>query len=194
MGEERTLPRVRTNGLVVKELPDETLIYDVETNTAFCLNKAATVIMNACDGRSTIADAQRELRQHAGSEVDSGLIWNTVEEFRRRDLLTGSAGPFTQELVPRRALLKQAAALGVAVPIVMALAAPPALHAASTCLSVGKTCVVLQQPPCCPNLACVPNLPAENGTFWCQPSQALRPTSVPLDPNAPPDITINGLK
>jgi hypothetical protein len=194
MGDDRILPRVRTNGLVIKELPDETLIYDVESNTAFCLNKAATVIMNACDGRATIADTRRAVQKDTGSPIEDDLIWNTVEEFRQRNLLADAAEPFTQKLVPRRTLLKQAAALGVAVPVVMALAAPPALHAASTCRTQNQGCVLGQPPPCCPNLACVPNLPAENGTFWCQPSQPTVPGSVPLDPNAPPDIQINGFR
>ena len=192
MGEDRTLPRVRTNGLVIKELPDETLIYDVETSTAFCLNLPAAVIMNACNGANTVEDAQTMLAQRLGSSVGTELIWNTIEEFRRRDLLAEATEPFAEKLVPRRTLLKQAAAFGAAVPVVMALVAPPALHAASTCLSQGQTCVPLQQPVCCPNLVCVPN-PQTETTSWCQP-QNTRPTSVPLDPNAPPDITINGLR
>jgi len=195
MGDDQALPRVKTSGLVVKELGDETLIYDVETNTAICLNASASVIMNACDGVATVADAQRSLLKKVGSSIDRDLVWNTVEEFRRRNLLADvHTAPFSKKPTSRRTLIKQAAALGVAVPIVMALAAPPALHAASACLTTGQTCVLGQAPLCCANLVCVPNLPAENGTFWCQPAAPGAPITVPLEPNAPHDITINGVK
>ncbi|MFL6375549.1 MAG: hypothetical protein ACJ73D_12850 [Pyrinomonadaceae bacterium] len=187
MGDDRILPRVKTSGLVIKELADETLIYDVDTNTAFCLNAPAAVIMGACDGRSTVADAQRFLAEKAGSAVDDDLIWNTVEEFRRRNLLAdGHTVPFSEKHVSRRTLLKQAAALRVALPIVMVLAAPPALHAASACIAVGQSCQQGSGLPCCAGLTCF----LTEGTFGtCQPTA---PISVPVDPNSPPTITIDG--
>lgn len=191
MGKERTLPRVKTTGLVLKELVDETLIYDVETNTAICLNMAATVIMSACDGRSTVDDAKLSLVEKGGPSIDDELVWNTVEEFRRRNLLADvHTAPFSEKQVSRRTLLRQAAALGIAVPIVMALAAPPALHAASACLTAGQTCVPAQLPFCCQNLACLVNIQTEG--FTCQSVLPVAPVTVPLDPNAPPDVTING--
>ena len=37
-------PRARTEGLVVTELPDELLVYDLERHRAYCLNPTAALV------------------------------------------------------------------------------------------------------------------------------------------------------
>ena len=37
-------PRARTEGLVVTELPDELLVYDLERHRAHCLNPTAALV------------------------------------------------------------------------------------------------------------------------------------------------------
>ena len=48
------LPRARIDGLVIKELPNETLVYDLERDEAHCLNQAAALVWKHCDGKTTI--------------------------------------------------------------------------------------------------------------------------------------------
>src|SRR5713226_2070068 len=48
---ERGLPCARREGLVIQELPDELLVYDLERHRAHCLNPAAVLVWNHCDGR-----------------------------------------------------------------------------------------------------------------------------------------------
>ena len=38
------LPRAHTDGLVIKELPNETLVYDLKTDEAHCLNQTAALV------------------------------------------------------------------------------------------------------------------------------------------------------
>ena len=38
------LPRARTSELIVKELPDETLVYDLANDKAHCLNHTAALV------------------------------------------------------------------------------------------------------------------------------------------------------
>ncbi|MBV9240938.1 MAG: hypothetical protein JO314_02925 [Acidobacteria bacterium] len=186
MGDNRKLPKIKTAGLVVKELPEETLIYDTETNMAFCLNAAATIIMNRCDGDSTAEDVQAELSKKLSSDVDDRYIWLAVEQFRRHNVLADvHTEPFVAATVSRRKMIRQAAALGVAIPIISALVVPSAVHAASLCLQLNAACTPGQQPACCIGLTCTV---VGEGHFCLNPPGL----SVPIKPNAPPDIKING--
>ena len=54
-------PLARNEGLVIKELPDELLIYDTETDRAHCLNETAAFVWLRCDGRKSLAEITREL-------------------------------------------------------------------------------------------------------------------------------------
>ena len=45
------VPVARKQGLVVQEMPDEVLIYDLDTNKAHCLNQTAAFVWKSCDGK-----------------------------------------------------------------------------------------------------------------------------------------------
>ncbi|HJZ82776.1 MAG TPA: PqqD family peptide modification chaperone [Pyrinomonadaceae bacterium] len=47
------LPRARSENLVIRELDDETLVYDMERDEAHCLNQTAALVWQRCDGRTT---------------------------------------------------------------------------------------------------------------------------------------------
>ncbi|MBA3352846.1 MAG: PqqD family protein, partial [Blastocatellia bacterium] len=49
-------PIARKNGLVVQEVPDEVLVYDLETNKAHCLNQSAAMIWRSCDGKNSVSE------------------------------------------------------------------------------------------------------------------------------------------
>jgi hypothetical protein len=53
--EKDHLARKRKQGLVIKELPDEVLVYDLDRNKAHCLNHSAAEVWERCDGRTTAA-------------------------------------------------------------------------------------------------------------------------------------------
>jgi hypothetical protein len=44
------LPQARTEGLTVRELAEETLVYDKERHKAHCLNRTAACVWKHCDG------------------------------------------------------------------------------------------------------------------------------------------------
>jgi hypothetical protein len=50
------LPRMRAYALVIDDLPDEVLVYDLERHQAHCLNHTAALVWRACDGN--LAPAQ----------------------------------------------------------------------------------------------------------------------------------------
>jgi hypothetical protein len=50
---KRRMPLVRTVDLVIQELGQEILVYDLTCNKAHCLNRAAALVWRRCDGRSS---------------------------------------------------------------------------------------------------------------------------------------------
>ena len=54
------LPKAKLDNVVVQSLNDETLIYNLTTNQAFCLNETAAKVFNACDGKTTFDELKEQ--------------------------------------------------------------------------------------------------------------------------------------
>ncbi len=48
------VPIARKEGLVIQEMPEEVLVYDLDTNKAHCLNQTAAFVWKSCDGKNSI--------------------------------------------------------------------------------------------------------------------------------------------
>ncbi len=156
MKNETKLPFLRTENLVVKELPNELLIYDLEKNKAFCLNETARLIMDECDGKTSIGDAVASLNRKLKSNLSEEMIWMVVEQFKKSNFLKGDYEiPIETTKVTRRKILQSAATLGIALPIVTSLVAPTAAHAQSGCPGNGQPCQINGGGECCENLICI---------------------------------------
>jgi hypothetical protein len=81
------LPRSRTDNLVIRELDDETLVYDTERSEAHCLNQTAALVWKQCDGKTTAAQAAQFLQSSLNMVVDADLIWLAVKQLERFDLV-----------------------------------------------------------------------------------------------------------
>ena len=156
--EPQTRPRARDDRLVVRELPDEVLVYDLESHAAHCLNHTAALVWQHCDGERTVADIATALEPELG-EVDDEVVWLALEELWKRELLQGE--PEEGSGISRATLLKRVGvgAAAFSLPAIASLAAPTAAHAVS-CLQQGAGCTGVVT-PCCPGTACI------GGT--CQP-------------------------
>ena len=141
-------PQARQDGLVVRELPDEVLVYDLEKHEAHCLNGTAALVWKACDGSRTPA----QLATHLSLEED--IVWLGLEELWKRQLLQGERTPVREGAISRSDMLKRVGvgAAVISLPAVVSLVAPTAAHAV-TCLNTGGACTVTTQ--CCPNLQCI---------------------------------------
>jgi hypothetical protein len=145
---------------VVRELPDETLVFDLRTNKAHCLNQAAALVWRLCDGRTDPAALAAALRDELGVPDGEAAARLALEQLSRRGLLerpVEAAAP--AERIGRREALRKLAVLG-ALPLVMTVAARHASAATSLCLTGD---------PCRPlglmiNRVCVPTAPAPQGT------------------------------
>ena len=143
MKNSTALPHARTKDLVVRELGDETLIYDLTNDRAHCLNGTAAFIWKSCDGKTTAAKTAREMGKALRVPADTGVVWLALEELERIDLLENYKKPVDGNLVSRRTLMLKYAPAALALPVIMSISAPTAAQAAS--------CVC---PNCCPGFRC----------------------------------------
>lgn len=143
------LPRALKDNLVIRELDDETLVYDTERDEAHCLNYAAAQVWKLCDGKTTPAQASRVLQSQLDAKIDTDFVWLAVKQLQKFHLVEREA---KSPSVSRRDLVLKYAPLALALPVIMSISAPtPAL--AASCRPGGASCTSTSQ--CCPGLSCV---------------------------------------
>ena len=137
----RKLPTARQERLVVQELPEETLIYDLDRDKAHCLNQTAAFIWKHCDGRTTIAMAHQRLEEMFGAPVDEEMIWLALDQLEKFDLLQERIiRPHGMDLLSRRSVMRSMGiAAVIAVPLITSIVAPT-VQAASSCAQNGESC------------------------------------------------------
>ena len=75
-------PRARRGGLVVRDLPGETVVYDRDSHQAHCLNRTAALVFRNADGRRTVGDLARLLATETGAGVDHDVVRATLDRLR----------------------------------------------------------------------------------------------------------------
>jgi hypothetical protein len=147
--------RARHDDLVIRELPDELLVYDTETHDAHCLNETAAFIWRQCDGKTSVPEIAQRLSAKTETDVDEELVWGALEDLWKRQLLVGESAPARERTMSRGQLVRRAAIVAaVSVPVVTSIVAPKAAQAAS-CLGPGAACDGAT--PCCSTgLPCPP--------------------------------------
>jgi hypothetical protein len=121
-------PRARADGLIVRELVDEVIIFDTGRNKAHCLNETAAVVWQHCDGETSVADMAVIVSQETGVVTTTDTIWFALGElssdYLLEEMLERPKG------LSRRQLLKVGVA-AAAVPLVSSIAAPSVLASQS---------------------------------------------------------------
>lgn len=154
-------PIARKNGLVIQEMPDEVLVYDLDTNKAISLNETAATVWRLCTGKNSVADIARRLGgRKAGAETEK-VVMLALDQLNEKDLLltrfvTGFEGK------TRREVLKQVGfATALALPVV-AMLSFPSVSLGATCLASGcnTSAGCLAGEICCPSTI-------NPGTFEC---------------------------
>jgi hypothetical protein len=162
-------PTARQEQLIVRELEDETLVYDLVRDEAHCLNQTAALVWKHCDGRKTGAQiaalldnqlkaAQSTARTSVGSrvveqfeslQVAEEVVWMALAQLRRKRLLTERMPrASTATRISRREMAHRLAqAMAIALPLVTTIAAPRPASAASC----SPTCDDPLGTDCCPS-------------------------------------------
>ena len=150
-------PRARQDGLVVRVLEDEVLVYELDEHKAHCLNDTAARVWKRCDGKSTAADIARSLAEELGEPVDEGVVWLALGELWKLHLLEGEAQPAENGISRKQFVRKAGLAAAVTLPVVSSLAVPSAAMAV-TGVPCGQPCTVGGIPCAAPCNACVNNV------------------------------------
>ncbi len=165
------IPTARREGLIVRELEDETLVYDLERDAAHCLNQTVALVWKHCDGLTTVAEitkvlngelraTQSDTKTSAHAQVDEQLVWLALSQLRRKRLLreriirTRSMPRISRREMAHR--LAQAAVL--ALPLITSIATPRPASAASCSPNCGVPPTAECCPAGCPCTASNPNI------------------------------------
>lgn len=152
MAQNVSLPLKRQEGLLVKTVQDEMVVYDTNNAQANCLNQTAALVWEYADGNTSVSELARKVEAKLGTPVDERIVWYALDQLHNKNLMEGTLEqPQTFRNLSRRDLLKRAALVGalVAIPTVISITAPSAIEAA-TCLSSGSACASGTQ--CCSSI------------------------------------------
>jgi hypothetical protein len=151
------LPVARKENLVVQELSEELLVYDLRRNKALCLNQTAKLILEQCDGKTTFREAAEHIKGKTKAEISDEIFWVALEQLKKNNLLNESQMLAEIPKVSRRDLMRSGLALSLALPLITSLVAPSAVQAQSgACTPAGDICSVdlNGMDNCCPQLSC----------------------------------------
>jgi hypothetical protein len=150
----RSFPKTRAEGLIVEELDDEVLVYDIDRNRAHCLNSTAGRIWKLCNGRRTVGDIARQLDTEIHKRegitrlehdihnivATEELVWLALAQLSRDHLLAEELpAPRITSISRREALRRVGIGAAIAVPIVASITAPTAVQA-GTCGHTNSNC------------------------------------------------------
>ena len=153
-------PIARKKSLIIKELPNETLVYDLETDKAHCLNETAARVWKNCDGRQTVAQLRELTEKETNSRVPEEMVWLALDQLEQFKLLeTPVSQPPQISGMSRRQMIRLAGTAAIAVPVIISIVAPSAAQAQSLA-PPGACC---QNPSSCASGSCNQN-PVCTGT------------------------------
>ncbi len=137
-------PLARTTDLVVREVGDEVLVYDLVHHNAFCLNRLAGAVWKLSDGRSPVGQIAQAVSRQLGATIPESVVWPVIHQLGRDHLLAYCIPVPSSRRQHLRSLGTAAAAT---IPVVASLSVPKAAEAAS-CIPQGSLCSP-GGPPCC---------------------------------------------
>lgn len=145
-------PVARKNDLVVQEVTDEVLVYDLSSNKAHCLNETAAMVWKSCDGSNSVTDIAKLIGTDKGGHISDDLVWLAIDQLSENNLLekqieSNFAGQSRRDVIKKIGL---AAVIGL--PLVASLTAPQNAMAAVSCNCADIT--ACQAQPNCPQRAC----------------------------------------
>ena len=145
-------PVARNTGLVIQEVPDEVLVYDMETNKAHCLNKTAALVWKSCDGTRNVSQIAEFVGAQAGERVADDLVWLAIDQLGANDLLEKPVKADFKGISRRDVIKRIGLTSMVALPVIASLVAPPTALAVGSCSCTSNAqCgpIVAGCPPTC---------------------------------------------
>jgi Coenzyme PQQ synthesis protein D (PqqD) len=139
---ENTHALARNDELVIQDLQDEVLVYDLKNHKAHCLNKTAAFIWNHCDGKTTTEDIAKMMTQEWHTPVTEDAVWFAMSKLSKAELLQQRIVlPESRAGMSRRSAIRRLGLGALLIPVVMTIVSPTAMAGASVpaaCLSCIK--------------------------------------------------------
>jgi hypothetical protein len=133
---EKPLALARNEELVIQDLPDEVLVYDLKRHKAHCLNKTAAFIWNHCDGQSTTEEIARMMEQEWHAPVNEDAVWFALNKLSKAELLQERIVlPEAKAGMSRRSAMRRLGLGALLIPVVMTIVSPTAMAGASVPLA-----------------------------------------------------------
>jgi hypothetical protein len=154
-------PVARTSEIVILEVENETLVYDLRVKEAHCLNETAAFVWKNCDGRNSVTDISQLMEKEFKSTITGDFVWLALDQLQERGLIADghvARGPVTS----RREMIKRVGMASViAAPIIASVVAPSSAYASVSCACVNPG-ACLTQTTCPSTVNC-------NGGGLCAP-------------------------
>ena len=143
-------PVARTESLIVKEADGETLVYDLTTDKAHCLNDTATRVWKNCDGRKTVSEISATLSAEANTEVKDEVVWLALDQLEKFKLLEEApVRPGFLAGMTRRQMVAQLGIAAIAIPSIVSIVSPTAVAAGASCIPQGSIICCVNPTECC---------------------------------------------
>lgn len=139
-------PIARKNNLVIQEMGNEILIYDLKTNKALSLNETSGLVWQLSNGDRTISQIAETVTQKLNFAVKEDFVWLALEQLKKENLLENEADITSkfQGASRREVIRKIGFASLVTLPMISTIIAPTALQAQS-----GNSCSGTADAPGC---------------------------------------------
>jgi hypothetical protein len=175
-------PTARKSGLVVQEVPDEVLIFDLESNKAHCLNLTAATVWKSCDGKTSIQEIASILEKQSGKGVSDDVVWLAIDQLNDSNLLDKKVATKFAGQTRREVIKKIGLASVIAIPVVASLVAPKNAMANVSCICANGDDCTFPDFATCPSQNC-----CNTTTNTCTPQT---PCGSPCDPVMNPQCMI----
>lgn len=118
------IPIARKDGLVIQEMEDEVLIYDLDENKAFSLNPTAAEIWRACDGKKSVAEIAKGLRGSRDADDKESVVWLALDQLKEKNLISNTINSRFEGISRRDVIKKVGLATAIALPVIAMLSFP----------------------------------------------------------------------
>jgi len=142
-------PVARTESLIVKEVDGETLVYDLKTDKAHCLNETAGRVWKNCDGRKSVSEISEILSAESNTSVKEEVVWLALDQLEKFKLLEEApARPGFLAGLTRRQMVARLGIAAIAIPSIVSIVSPTAFAGAS-CIPQGSVFCCVNPNDCC---------------------------------------------
>jgi hypothetical protein len=125
------LPIARTEKIVIQELENEVLIYDLNLDKAYCLNETSATIWQLCDGSKTVPEISQAVSKKFGATASDDMVWLALEQLKKDQLISNEFQSTFSGLSRRAAIRKMGLASAIALPTIISIIAPTSACAAT---------------------------------------------------------------